>query len=846
MKRGRLYGIRDGARIARREMRGGLRGFWVFLLCLLPGVVAVGGIGVFAAAVQAGLLQDARALLGGDIEIRLLHREATDAETAFFAQFGDVSQITELRAMPYNPVASIRVLAELKAVDAAYPLYGHVRLEPDMPITEALAKGAEGLWGAVLEPSLMARLDVAVGDIIDIGQASVVVRAQLLEEPDRSLAGFTLGPRLMLQQGALETTGLTGQDSLAAHVIRIALPSELEEGSVVASIEQAYPDAGWRIRTWQQAEPRMRDFMERMAFNLTLVGLCALLAGGVGVHGAVHGYLQGKIQHIATLKCMGATSGVVFCGYLLQIAALALLAIFIGCGFAATVPWLAGIFVGHLLPIRQGFYALPLVTAAIFGILTALLFSLHAIGVARNIPATMLFRGYTQTRRKDAGYDVLVAMFGILVLLVGFAVYTSAERVLALWFVAGAIAVFAVFRLLTALVLHIVRKLPRVGWGPLRLALASIQRPGSPAGSIVFALGLGLTTLVVIAQVQTNLNRLVIETLPQDAPAFFVMDIQGSQMETFVEQVSGYEGVARVEHSPVLRGRITVINGIPVRDATIDPSVRWAVRGDRFMTFRSDLPDGNQVVRGRWWGRESAGTEKALVSITADLGEGLGLYPGDTLGVNVLGRQITATVANWRQVDWSSLQLNFALVFHPDALAGAPASWLASIHGDTAQEGKLFRSITTQFPNVTVIGTRDVLAQAARTINRIGLAFRAVGGVALLAGFLVLAGAVAADQRRRILEAVIAKVCGATRGDLMQALVAEFAILALAGLLLSLLIGSAAAYGVIRGLMRMEYAADLAAVSVVLLPGIAGVILVGIAGTWHVLGQRPARHLRED
>ena len=840
-----LQGFVDGARIARREMRGGLHGFRVFLLCLLPGVIAVGSIGVFSAAVQAGLLQDARAILGGDVEVRLLHRQATDAEQAYFAGFGAISQITEIRAMPYNPVSETRVLAEVKAVDDAYPLYGRVRTVPELPLQKALGQDADGRWGAIAEHGLLERLDVSAGDIIEIGDIHVVVRAQLQEEPDRSLAGFTLGPRLMVHQDALAATGLTGTDSLATHLVRIAISEGGDETRVVAAIESAYPDAGWRVRTWQQAEPRIREFIERMTFNLTLVGLCALLAGGVGVHGAVRGYLLGKIEHIATLKCMGATAGTVLLGYLMQVAALALLAIVIGCAIAASVPWVADVLAGHLLPIRTGLYVLPLATAAMFGLLTALLFSLPALGVARNVPAATLFRGYTRADHKTIGVDILIAMGVLAGLLVVLAWYVSADRVLVLWFAAGAALAFVMFRLLTALLLRAVRVVPRPTLAPMRLALASIQRPGSPSGGIIFALGLGLTTLVIIAQVQTNLNRLVMETLPQDAPAFFVMDIQGNQIAEFAEEVSGFEGVARVDYSPVLRGRITSIGGVPVREATIDPSVRWAVRGDRFMTFRGDLPQGNQVVRGRWWDGETD-TSGALVSITADLGEGLGLQPGDQLGVNVLGREVTATVANWRQVDWSSLQLNFALVFHPDALAGAPASWLASIHGDEAREGDLFREVTAQYPNVTVIGTRDVLAQAARTINRIGFAFRAVGGVALLAGFLVLAGAVAADQRRRIREAVIAKVCGATRGDLTQALVAEFALLALAGMVLSLLVGSAAGYGIVRGLMRMDYAADLGAVSLVLLPGVVGIILVGIAGTWHVLGQRPARYLREE
>ncbi|MFU8780935.1 MAG: ABC transporter permease, partial [Kiritimatiellia bacterium] len=300
----------DGFRIARRELRGGLRGFGIFLLCLLPGVTAVGAIGVFAAAVQSGLLQDARAILGGDLEIRLLHREASEDELGFLAGMGLVSQVTELRAMPYAPISGNRVLAELKAIDDFYPLYGTLRTAPEQSRAEMFMRQADGVWGAVAEQGLLDRLATNVGDIVEVGNTRFVIRGVLREEPDRSLGGFTLGPRLMISREALPDTGLVGAESLASYLIRVA-GLDFSEEEAVARIRLEFPDAGWRVRTWSQAEPQLREFIDRMTFNLTLVGLCALLAGGVGVHGAVKGYLQGKIAHIATLKCMGATGAVV-------------------------------------------------------------------------------------------------------------------------------------------------------------------------------------------------------------------------------------------------------------------------------------------------------------------------------------------------------------------------------------------------------------------------------------------------------------------------------------------------------------------------------------------------------
>ncbi|MBE0597976.1 MAG: hypothetical protein IH614_11970, partial [Desulfuromonadales bacterium] len=378
----------------------------------------------------------------------------------------------------------------------------------------------------------------------------------------------------------------------------------------------------------------------------------------------------------------------------------------------------------------------------------------------------------------------------------------------------------------------------------LRLGLANIHRRGSPAGSAIFSLGLGLTALVIIAEVQANLQDRVNETVPREAPSFFFLDIQPGQVEAFEKTIGALPDIRRLERFPTLRGRITAIAGVPAEQATVDPEVRWAIRGDRFLSYAAEPPAGATLTEGEWWPADYTGAPR--VSVTADVARGFGVRIGDTLTVNVLGREITATIASLREVDWSTFELNFVLLFSPGVLENAPQTHIATVQVDGPGEAAVFRAVTRALPNVSVISTREVLANVSETIRRIGGAFQGMAAVALLTGFLVLAGAVSADQHRRLSDAVIFKVCGATRSDVLLAFGFEFAILGLAAGVLSAMVGSLAAFGIVQGFMETAFTLHPGVILFTLGAGIGLSLFLGLLGTWRALGQKPAPFLRAE
>lgn len=833
-------------RLARRELRGGLRGFGVFLGCLFLGVFAIAGVGSFSSAARQGLLSDARALLGGDLEIHLVSRGLNPEQEKFIAPLGTLSAVKEMRSMARAVQNSNRTLVELKAVDGAYPLYGSVASEPPLPLNQALAEQPDGSFGALAESTLLDRLTIKVGDEVRVGNATLRITGILTREPDRTLRAFTLGPRLLVGQKALTATGLVEQGSLFTSLYRLRLPPNSNPIAVKKELETAFPDAGWRLRTWRAAAPRVKRLLDRMTLNLTLVGLCALLIGGVGVAGAVRGYLSGKVFHIATMKCVGATGRTIFAGYLLQVMILGGAGAAIGLAGGATLPWLAQKVAGDSLPIplQLGVYPAPLATAALSGLLVALVFSLRELGAARRVPPSVLFRGYADEQRAAPGRGIWIAIALFSVALAVLAVATSPDKRLSLWFILGALACFIIFRTLATLVIAGARRAPRPRQPSLRLAMGNIHRRGSPAGSAVFSLGLGLTALVIVALVQANLTRLVDETIPAEAPAYFFLDIQSDQVVPFTSLVKSLPGVTRIERYPTLRGRIVAIAGVPVDKAHIAPNVGWAVRGDRWLSYSAKMPDDTKLTAGSWWPADYHGPP--LLSLTADLAKGFDVGVGDTITVNVLGREITARIASLREVDWSTLDLNFALLFSPGVLENAPQTHIATIYVPPDREEAVFRAVTDRFPNVSAIGVRSVLASVSRTLERLATAFRAMAAVALLSGFLVLAGAVSADQHRRIRDAVIFKVCGATRRNLLTAFGAEFLLLGFSAGAIAALVGTLAARGILVKLMDTDFILPVGTVLTTIACGICLTLILGLVGTWKALGQKPAAWLREE
>jgi putative ABC transport system permease protein len=834
--------IRLGARLARRELRGGFRQLRIVLACLALGVAAIAAVGTLRAATEAGLLADGARLLGGDVEVRVNYQPLPDAALDWArARGAEASRVVEMRAMAVAPSGE-RSLVELKAVDAAYPLYGTLRLDPP----QATLVPIDGRPRVALEASVVERLGLTPGDMLRIGEASLIFAGTIAEEPDRVASPAVLGPRALILAETLPATALIQPGSLISYDTRFRLPPGTEVRRFGREMQAAVGDGGWRVRTADQAEPGVNRFMDRAAAFLVLAGFTALLVGGIGVATGVRAWLDARGRTIATLRCLGAPAGTILATYLIQVLVLSVIGIAIGLAAGFGLTWLAAQALAGALPVppRLGVYPAPLALAALYGLLTALTFSLWPLGRAQRIPGAALFRDLITANPGWPSRGILVATglsaFALVALVVG----TAEQPRFALGFCAGAALTLLLFRLGASGLMAFARGLRGLRRPTIRLGLANLHRPGAPTSTMLVALGIGLTTLAAVATIEGNLRAQLSDQLPQAAPSFFFIDIQSDQSEAFNALAAAQPGVAEVRSVPSLRARIVAVDGTPADQVQATEDTRWALRGDRGLTYAATPPDGTRLVAGQWWPADYSGPP--LVSFDANLAAGWGMGLGSTVTVNVLGRDIDLRVASLREIQWRGLGINYVMVASPGLLAAAPHTHIATVRSTEAVETSVLRTLTDAFPNISGIRVRDALEAVAGLLTRVGVALQAVSSVTLLAGMLVLAGAVAAGQRARVRDAVVLKTIGATRSQIRGAWLVEFGLLGLVAGLLAAAAGSAASWAVVRYVMRADWVFLPGTLAVTVLGCVLLTLALGYIGTALALRVRPAPLLRNE
>jgi putative ABC transport system permease protein len=834
---------RMGWRLARRELRGGVKGLRIVLACLALGVAAIAAVGTLRAAVEAGLEADGARLLGGDVVAANSRPFPAEARAWIEARGGRVADVTTMRAMAVAPSGD-RTLVELKAVDNAYPLYGDVVLDPPGP----MGQGANGLPPLAMDPLVAQRLNLSPGDEVRIGDARFAYRGALVEEPDKAAGPAVLGPRAVIPLSALDAARLIQPGSLVTYELRAAFPPGTDGRAAAAALRgQPFADGGWRLREASQGQPGVNRFLDQAASFLVLAGLTALLVGGIGVATGVRSWLEQRGRTIATLRCLGAPAGAIFATYLIQILALAALGIAVGLlgGYALT--WVGAEALAGALPVppRLGFYPLPLALAAAYGLLTALAFALWPLGRARDIPGAALFRDNVQPQPgARPRFGLLLANAAAVILLVALVVSTAERPFFALAFCGAALGTLALFRLAATGLQAVARRIPAQRRPSLRLGLANLHRPGAPTALMLVSLGIGLTTLAAIALIQGNLRQQITESLPDAAPSFYFIDIQSDQAAEFDRIAHAVPGVTEVKRVPSLRARIVAVNGVPADQVQATEETRWALRGDRGLTYAATPPEGTRIVQGSWWTPDYQG--EPLVSLDDRLARGWNAGPGSTITVNVLGRDIDLRVTSTRDIEWRGLGLNFAMIASPGLLQAAPHTHIATVRGDPAQDATLLRAVTDTFPNVTGIRVRDALDALAALLQRVGTALSSTGALTLVSGLLVLAGAVAAGQRRRIRDAVVLKTLGASRSQIRRAWLVEFGLLGLVAGLVAAAAGTAASWGVTRFVMRTDWTFLPGTLAATIILCVVLTLAMGYAGTALALRAKAAPLLRNE
>ncbi|MBV9520410.1 MAG: FtsX-like permease family protein [Hyphomicrobiales bacterium] len=847
----RLFGFILVLRLAWRDLSASASGFSVFLACLALGTFAIAGVGSLARGLQEGLAAQGRMIIGGDLSFALLQREANSQERSAIEKLGKTATIATLRAMARAPRGEA-ALVEIKAVGPDYPRLGDLQTDAQQSTRELLAE-KDGAYGAVVDPALLARLNLESGAELRIGAARIVLRAMLISEPDRLAAGLGLGPRVILSQEALRASGLLLPGSLVRWSYRVELPQGHRDDAAldaaVNGLKAQFPQSGFEVRTRTNVAPQFEKNIQRFTQFLALAGIVALLVGGVGVANSVEAFVERRRPTIAILKSLGATGRRAVAIMLWEVAMLASLGIVVGLVAGAALPFIiVELFGGWLpAPVLPGPFPGPLALAALFGAMVAGAFSLWPLGRAHDVPGSQLFRDLVAPDRvrPRARY---VAGAGFLALaLVASSIGFAWDRRIAMIAVIACAGAFLLLRAVSAGMMALLRKISAPKNPLARLALANLHRPGAATQTVIISLGLGVTLIVALAVIDATVSSELTRTLPKKAPNFYFLDVPDRDAESFSALLATTVSGASEQRVPMMRGRIVALAGVPSEKVKAPEDVAWVLEGDRGITFSAWLPEGAKLVGGEWWPADYSGPP--LVSMERGVARGLDLKLGDSIVVNVLGRDIEARIANFRSVEWSSLAINFVMVFSPNTFIGAPFNDLATLRlkdgGTQQEESAVVKAVARSFPTVTSLRVKDVLEAVDALVRKLLFAIRGASAVSLVSAVLVLAGALAAGRRLRLYDAVVLKTLGARRGAILRMFLMEYAILGAIAALFGLIAGCGIAVAIVKIAMKLDPIINLFPLALIAVVAVSATVLLGLLGNGRILGEKPARRLRE-
>ncbi len=821
-------------RLARRDLRARFRGLRLLLVCLFLGVGALAAIGSLASSIETELASRGQVLLGGDVEFEIGQRRADADERKAIIAIGRVSETVRMQSMAIHDTQSVPI--ELKGVDGTYPLYGTLRLTDGRNVS---APQPDMVW---IGAALADRMSVRTGEPIRLGSAIFSIGGIIADEPDRLGEGFALGPVVIVSNEGLTRTGLIQPGSLYQAKYRVRMAGGSPKAAVEA-FERRFAEGGWETRTRDRAAPGASRFVDRMGDFLTLVGLAALAIAGIGIGGGVSSYLTARRQSIATLKVLGATSRIVARVYLVQIVVVAGVGIIAGLiiGMAATPALVA--LAGQALPVSPDFAVqpAPLMLSALYGLLIALGAAALPLVQGADVPAAGLLRGAIDGRNGNRwrafGWMALAA--GILITTV---LLTSSQPGLSSAFLASVVGALLLLAALGWAIRALAARAPRPQRPLLRLAVAGLYRPGARTVALVVALGLGLTLFVLLAAIRTSLDANIERTVPARAPALFALDVPRDRLTAFSQTIVAAAPTANISTVPLLRGTVIAYGKTRVADLEQLPPDAFILRGERGITYSANLPLGSTLTQGQWWPKDYQGPP--LVSVEAVQAKALGLAIGDPLTVNVLGQEVTARVVSFRTVQWDTMGFNFVLVFSPGTFAEFPHNLSATVNMSPAQTGAVMRALLPLFPSVSVIEVGGVLKQVQEVVRQLSTAIAAAAGVTILAGIAVLIGAITAAREMRTYDAVMLKVLGATRAQILSVQAIEYILLSLIVAGVSLVLGLSAAWYVVVQIFQFEWLPDMTVVLLTLGAGVGLTLVIGLLGSLPILAARPAQALR--
>jgi putative ABC transport system permease protein len=834
-------------KLAYSELRHGYKHFRSFIACLLLGVTVMAIVNTLGSVVENSLNNEAQSLLGGDLEVRIRGLAANEEQLKYLEQFGEVSNVVTLRSM--LNANDQNLLVEIKAIDQKYPLLGDLEFNQKVSKDQAFENN-----GVAVDQILLSQMGLNLGDKIQLGQANYEIRATIKNEPDRVVQLFSFGPRVMMNQQSLQNSGLVNTFSLIEHRYRIDVPDniiadEKYEDQIEDQLEAKFPDISWRVRSGNDGNRGVQRFLDQLLSFLNLSALSTFLIAGIGIASSVRSYMEKKSKTIAILKIQGGSKDLIFKSYAILIAMIALLTGLVGIAISSVVTIsLLPLFSGILpsLEGQTGFNINSSLLALWYGFLISYIFSLPALYSALKVKPSLLFRSKISRLGFSADGSAIFIIIILTILLLITLLFNAGD----IKFIATSLLVILLAFFIFAYCSVLLRKATdRIKsdkiW--LKLALGNMNRPGSTTSTVIFAIGISLTVLITLTLTEANLQERISKTVNEKAPSLFMIDIQPDQKQGLKSLLAKYADERNIMMSPMVRGRIVKIDGGEVIESEIGEEIDWVVRGDRGISYTSKEPKNANIVAGKWWPEDYQG--KALMSVDDRFLSGMNLEIGDTITVNILGNDITAEIANARKIDYTTFQINFAMMLSPGVIDDYPHSTIATVFlndPNGSDEADLVRQIAQQYPGVTIIRTKEVVTIVKDILNKIGLALNITVIVSLIAGILVLSTALTATMEQRMYDTAMLKVLGAGKSTILKTYLSEWIILAFITSALASVIGVFGAYLINDHFRGREFYLMSEIIISVIFSCVAIINIIGFVGNRKIFNLRPSKLLRNE
>ena len=843
--------------LAWRESRTARRRLLLYMSSISLGVAALVAIDSFASNTQRSVREQARALLGGDVAIST--RQQTYPEPVIHALDSlkregiGLAQVSTFASMALLERTGATRLSQVRAVTPGYPFYGEIVTSPAGEWSR-LQSGPR----ALVDPTLLVALDAHVGDTLTLGFAKFVIAGTLVNVPgDVAITAAAMGPRIYIPERYIEKTGLLRFGSRVEHEAVFKLPPTVPLQRFIFRLRPRLNAAGIRLRTPSQTEFNLTESIEQLRNFLGVIGLVALLLGGIGVASGVNAFVMRKIDTVAILRCLGATSRQVLAIYLLQAAVMGLIGAAIGALLGVALQFgLPGVLT-DFLPVDVKVAAEPTAVGMglLVGLWVALAFALRPLVALRNVsPLQTLRRESDAEALRGARIDpirILVAL-GIVLSIVGLGVARADDPRQGLGFSAAiAVAVGVLFLAATAMS-DAARRIVRPSWPfVLRQGVASLYRPGNQTRAVVLALGFGVFLMATVYQVQRNLLRTVNVKLDASRANVVFFDVQEDQ-DAPLDSLIRAQGFTVVQRTPIVPMKIAAINGVTSAQMSADTArgrrrrAGWVLRREFRSTFRDTLVASEKVTSGRFHTGGSPAASIPEVSVDRGVAEDMRLALGDTITWDVQGVRVPTRVTSFRDVNWTRFEPNFFVVFERRALRDAPRQYvlLADVRGTTAVP-RLQRDVVSRFPNVSSLDLTLIQQTVGRVLDRVTTAIRFMAGLSLALGIPVLFSAVSATRRERLREGVLLKVLGATRRQVGRIMLSEYLLLGALGSLVGIVLSVGGAWALMHFVFRQAFQPAIVPALVVALAMILVSVSIGLLTGRDVFRETPMAALRE-